>query len=153
MLGAPELHVGLRGAGAAACTELSVQAPGGDRRQGRTGSEPTVLELRMANQIALKSQKQKYIIYSLKPQMLYNLKTEWIRLCRIRNFDFFFPFINSFPPWWLVGQSDFNPFSQFLLSSIELEQMLVVISPSIKLNFNKHVSRMQNQLLFCDKIS
>lgn len=58
MLAAPGLHVGLRGAGAAACTELSVHAPGGDRRQGRTYSEPTVLELRMVNQIALKSLKQ-----------------------------------------------------------------------------------------------
>lgn len=46
---APGQHVGLRGAGAAACTELSVHTPGGDRRQGRTCGEPTIFELRMVN--------------------------------------------------------------------------------------------------------
>lgn len=39
MMGVPGLHVGLRGAGATPCTELSVHAPGGDRRQGRRCSE------------------------------------------------------------------------------------------------------------------
>lgn len=67
------------------------------------------LELRMVNQTASKSQKQKYIVYSLKPKMLYNLETEWMRLCRMRNLEVFVPFINSFPPWWLVGQLDINP--------------------------------------------
>lgn len=35
--------------------------------------KPTVLELRMVILIALKSQKQKYIVYSLKPKMLYTV--------------------------------------------------------------------------------
>lgn len=109
ILGAPGLCVVLRGAGAAACTELGVQAPGGDRRQGRTCTEPAVLELRMVNQTVSKSQKEKYIVYSLKPKMLYNLETEWMRPCRMRYLEVFVPFINSFPPWWLVGQLDINP--------------------------------------------
>lgn len=50
MLGAPGQHVGLRGSRSAACTELCVHTPGADRKQGRTCSEPTVLEMRMVNQ-------------------------------------------------------------------------------------------------------
>lgn len=72
MMGVPGLHVGLRGAGATPCTELSVHAPGGDRRQGRRCSETHCLRAENGKS-ALKSQKQKHIVYSLKPKILYTV--------------------------------------------------------------------------------